>query len=123
MDRIKVLIADDHRLTRTALRNIFATAPDIEIVGEATNGEEVFQKVRDMNPDLVVLDLNMPDKDGLEILRQIRSEGNEIPVVILTLFPPERFKQAAMQSGATNFLSKDCNPDDLLEAVRKAKPA
>ena len=121
MNRIKVLIADDHRLTRTALRNIFAVASDMEIAGEATNAEEVFARVQDTNPDVIVLDVNMPGKDGLEILRQLRSEGNNIPIVILTLFPPERFKQAAMQSGATNFLSKDCNPDDLLEAVRKAK--
>jgi DNA-binding NarL/FixJ family response regulator len=120
MNRLKVLVADDHRLTRSALKNIFAVASDIEVVAEAADAGEVFQKMKSTNPDVIVLDVNMPGKDGLEILKQLRTEGNNTPVVVLTLFPPERFKAAAMSAGAASFLSKDCNPEDLLDAVRKA---
>ena len=120
MNQIRVLVADDHRLTRRALKNILTTAPDMDVVAEAANAEEVFEKAKELQPDVIVLDINMPGKDGLETLKQLRAEKNNIPVVILTLFPPERMKSAAMGAGATNFLSKDCNPEDLLEAVRNA---
>jgi DNA-binding NarL/FixJ family response regulator len=119
--RIRIFLADDHRLTRRALKNIFDVPSDIEVVAEAENAEEVFQKIPNADPDVLVLDLNMPDMNGLEILRQLRSGGNNVPVVILTLFPPEKFKDAALKSGAASFLSKDCNPEELIEAVRKAK--
>jgi DNA-binding NarL/FixJ family response regulator len=118
--RIKVLLADDHKLTRTALKNIFSTASDMEVVGEAANAEEFFQEIQKTKPDVIVLDLNMPEISGLEILKRLRSEGNSIPVVILTLFPPERLKEASLEAGATNFLSKDCDPEELIETVRRS---
>lgn len=118
--RIKVFLADDHKITRTALKNIFSTAPDMEVVGEAANAEEVFQEIQKTKPDVIVLDLNMPEMNGLEILKRLRSEGNSTPVVVLTLFPPEKLKEASLAAGATDFLSKDCDPEELIETVRKS---
>ena len=120
MNQIRVLVADDHRVTRTALKHIFAVDPEMDVVAEATNAEEVFEKAKELQPDVIVLDIHMPGKDGLETLKQLRKEQNNTPVVILTLSPPERMKNAAMSAGATSFLSKDCNPEDLIQAVRNA---
>ena len=120
MKQIRVLVVDDHHLTRRALKNIFDVASEIEVIAEATNGKEAFQKAQDLQPDVIVLDLNMPGKDGLETLRDLRAEKNNTPVIILTLFPPEKFENAAMAAGATSFLSKDCKPEDLIQAVRNA---
>ena len=121
--RIKVFVADDHKITRKALKNIFSTAPDIEVIGEAANAEEIFQKIPEIKPDVILLDLNMPEIDGLEILKRLRSEGNSTPVVVLTLFPPEKLKEASLAAGATNFLSKDCDPEELIETVRRSTSA
>ena len=117
---IRVFVVDDNRLTRTAVKNVFSVASDLTVVGEASDSEQLYRDLPQSNADVLVLDINMPGKDGLEILKDLRSAGNEIPVVVLTLYPPERLKQAAMQSGATSYLSKDCNPQDLIEAVRNA---
>jgi two-component system, NarL family, invasion response regulator UvrY len=120
---IKILIADDHRLMRQVLRNIF-DRDGMKVVGEAHNSDEVFQEIDRQNADVLVLDLNMPGKDGLEILQQINETGTQMPVIVLTLFPQERFKEKAMQLGATEFLTKDCDPEELIQAVRNAiKPA
>ena len=119
--KTRILIADDHRLIRNALKHIFNDLPDMEIVGEAKNSEEVFQQIERSAPDVIVLDLNMPEKDGLEILQQLRAENNAIPAVILTLYPEERFKNSAFAQGAVAFLTKECNPEELISAIRKAR--
>src|SRR5262245_3934246 len=118
--QIKVFVADDHYLTRSALKNIFSVANDLEIVGEAASSEELFSNLSNSKADVLVLDVSMPGMDGLEILKQLRSEGNAIPVIVLTVYPTENLKETAMKSGATNFLSKDANPEQLIEAVRNA---
>jgi two-component system invasion response regulator UvrY len=118
--KTRVLIADDHRMIRNALKNILNHQPDMEIVGEAKTSEEVFLQIEQSTPDVMVLDLNMPEKDGLEILQQLRAEKNKIPVIILTLYPEERFKNSAFEQGAVAFLTKDCNPEELVDAIRKA---
>ncbi|MGH9856265.1 MAG: response regulator [Acidobacteriota bacterium] len=118
--KTRVLIADDHRMIRNALKNILNHQPDMEIVGEAKTSEEVFLQIRQSAPDVIILDLNMPEKDGLEILQQLRAEKNTIPVIILTLYPEERFKNSAFAEGAVAFLTKDCNPEELIHAIRKA---
>src|SRR5688572_14412164 len=104
--KTRILIADDHRLVRNALKNIL-NQDDMEIVGEARDSEEVFHQIRQSSPDIIVLDLNMPEKDGFEILQQMRAEKITIPVIILTLYPAERFKEIAFDEGAVAFLTKD----------------
>jgi two-component system, NarL family, invasion response regulator UvrY len=118
--KTRVLIADDHRMIRNALKNILNHQPDMEIVGEAKTSGEVFLQIAQSTPDVIVLDLNMPEKDGLEILQQLRAEKNTIPVIILTLYPEERFKNSAFAEGAVAFLTKDCDPEELIAAIRKA---
>ncbi len=120
-NKIRILIADDHRLIRNALKNILNHLPDMEIVGEAKNSDEVFLQIEQSAPDVIILDLNMPEKDGLEILQQLRAENKTIPVIILTLYPEERFKDSAFAGGAVGFLTKDCSPEELISAIRKAK--
>jgi two-component system invasion response regulator UvrY len=118
--KTRVLIADDHRMILNALKNILNHQPDMEIVGEAKTSEEVFLQIKQSTPDVIILDLNMPEKDGLEILKQLRAEKNTVPVIILTLYPEERFKNIAFAEGAVAFLTKDCNPEELIQAIRKA---
>jgi DNA-binding NarL/FixJ family response regulator len=118
--QIRVFVADDHHLTRTALKNIFSVPAYLEVVGEAANSEELFSKLSNSQADVLVLDISMPGIDGLEILKQLRSEGNAIPVIVLTLHSTEKLKDTAMKSGATNFLSKNADPEQLIEAVQKA---
>lgn len=119
--KTKIIIADDHRLMRKVLRTVFSRTEDMSVVAEARNAEEVFQQVDRQNADVLVLDLNLPGKDGIEILRELQATQRDVPVVVLTLFPQERFKAEVMQLGAADFLTKDCNPEELVEAVRKAK--
>ncbi len=119
--KTKIIIADDHRLMRKVLRTVFSRTEDMSVVAEARNAEEVFQQVDRQNADVLVLDLNLPGKDGIEILLELQATQRDVPVVVLTLFPQERFKAEVMQLGAADFLTKDCNPEELVEAVRKAK--
>ena len=119
-NKTRILIADDHRLIRNALKNILNHQPDMEIVGEAQNSEEVFAQIKQSSPDLIILDLNMPEKDGLEILQELRAQKNTIPVIILTLYPEEKFKDSTFAEGAVAFLTKDCSPEQLVQAIREA---
>jgi len=119
----RVLVAEDHPSIRSVLKRIFQYAGDIKVVGEAGNAREVFQQVKTCNADVLLLDINMPGKDGLEILRELHDTKKDVPVVILTLFPQERLRSEAMRLGAVDFLSKDCQPDELIDAVRKAAAA
>ena len=122
-DETKIIIADDHRFMRKVLRHVFSRTGDMRVVAEAHNADEVFQLVDRQDADVLVLDLNLPGKDGLQILRQLQATKRNVPVVVLTLFPLERFKEEVMQLGAADFLTKDCQPEELVEAVRKAKEA
>ena len=106
---------------RKALTNIFNRAGDMKVIAEARDAEEVFRQIDSQNADVLVLDLNMPGKNGLEILKQLQQTGSDLPVVVLTLFPNKKFKNEAMRLGARDFLTKDCDPNDLISAVRKAK--
>jgi two-component system, NarL family, invasion response regulator UvrY len=116
----KIIIADDHRLMRKVLRSIFGHTSDMKVVGEARDADEVFQQVNSQDADVIVLDLHMPGKDGLEILKELHETNADLPVVVLTLFPQEKFKEKVMRLGAADFLTKDCQPQELVVAVRKA---
>lgn len=120
-DETRVIIADDHRLMRKVLKSIFNREEDMTVVAEARNAEEVFRQVDTQDADVMVLDLNMPGKDGLEILKELQETGNNLPVVVLSLFPQERFREKVIRLGAVDCLTKDCQPYELVDAVRKAK--
>jgi two-component system invasion response regulator UvrY len=115
---IKVLIADDHSLVREGLKLILSGTEDLYVAAEASNGEEVLDKLKNNSFDVMVLDINMPKKSGFEVLAELRAMGNQMPVVILSTFSAEDYRDLAMKEGAAYYLSKDQAPEKLIDALR-----
>jgi DNA-binding NarL/FixJ family response regulator len=117
---IRVVIADDQALVRLGLRVLLETEDDLELVGEAADGREALEMIRRTRPDVAVLDVRMPQVDGIEALRVITNEPalSGTKVVVLTTFELDDYVFAALQSGASAFLVKDADPSELLRAVR-----
>jgi DNA-binding NarL/FixJ family response regulator len=117
---IKVLLADDHRLILAGIRRALEEVEDLEVVGEAESGSQVLPLIHQTNPDIVLLDLRMPDMSGLACLDSIRQRYPEVKVVILSAFNDPEHIQAAFQRGATAYIVKSVNPVDLPSALRQA---
>ena len=119
---IRVLVADDQDLVRTGLRLILGTLDGIEVVGEASDGEEAVRLARELRPDVCLMDIRMPLLDGVEATRQLAGPGVEDPVavVVITTFDLDEYVHGALQAGATGFLLKDAGPEMLGEAIRAA---
>jgi DNA-binding NarL/FixJ family response regulator len=116
---ITVCIADDHDLIREGLRKILSRAPDIHVVGEAVNGLEVLDVVRQTRANVLVLDISMPGASGLDLLPEIRRESMDTAILIVSMHPEERFAARAMRAGASGYLTKDKAGLHLVEAVRR----
>jgi DNA-binding NarL/FixJ family response regulator len=116
---IRVLVADDQRLVRSGFRVILDIEPDIEVVGEAEDGAEALRLVRELRPDVVVMDVRMPVMDGLEATRQIVADS-ATRVVVLTTFDADEYVYGALQGGASGFMLKDAPPEQLVAGVRAA---
>ncbi len=119
MKSIRVLIADDHSLIREGFKKLFEKEKDIEVAGEAENADEVLRFLRQKKCDIVVLDIAMPGKSGLDLLEEIRREWKGLPVLILTIYPEERFAVRALKSGASGYITKESAPLELVKAVRR----
>ena len=117
---IKVLVADDHAVVRTGLKQFFASTDDIEIVAEARTGEEALSLARKDNCDVVLLDIGLPDINGLEVLKRIRAARPQVPVLIFSMFSEDEFATSALGAGAAGFLNMDSPPAQILSAVRTA---
>lgn len=115
---IRVLIADDQALVRGGFRMILDAQPDLEVVGEASNGREAVALVREHAPDVVLMDIRMPTLDGLAATRELTAAGSPAHVLILTTFDLDKYVFEAMKGGASGFLLKDVDPADLVHAVR-----
>jgi DNA-binding NarL/FixJ family response regulator len=115
---IRVAVADDQALVRGGFTVLLRSADDIEVVGEASNGREAIDLVALEHPDVVLMDIRMPEMDGLEATRQITASDTETRVLILTTFDLDEYVFGALRAGASGFLLKDTNPEDLLAAVR-----
>jgi len=116
---IRVLIADDQALVRAGFRVLIDSAADLEVVGEASDGIQAVALARTTSPDVVLMDIRMPEMDGLAATREIVASGPEGPrVIILTTFDIDEYVFEALRSGASGFLLKDTDPDELLQAVR-----
>jgi len=117
-ERIRVLIADDHPVVRQGLKVMLGAQPDIELVGEATNGEEAVHKARVLRPDVIIMDLKMPLKDGLTAIKEINQADLDARILVLTSYPDDDNVFTAIKAGAMGFLLKDSPPEHLLEAIR-----
>ena len=115
-----VVVVDDHRLVRAGLRTILDASGDLNVVGEAADGAAAVDVVRELGPDVVLMDLSMPGVDGVEAIRRLRADGATAPVVVLTSFAEADRVRAAVEAGALGYLLKDSEPGDVLAAVRAA---
>jgi DNA-binding NarL/FixJ family response regulator len=114
---VRVLIADDHYRVRQGLREILQDGPETMVVGEAKTGQEAVAQARAENWDVVVLDINLPDQSGLEVLRVLKQSRPTLPVLLLSLHPGSQYIKGSLKAGASGFLSKETAPDELRAAI------
>lgn len=126
-DTLRVLIGDDHRIVREGLKQILADAPDVQVVAEAQTGPEVLAQVAALQSqtgpgaglDLVLLDIALPGIDGLDVLQTLKREHPKLPVLMLSTYPEKQYAVRCIKLGASGYLNKSADPDDMLAAVRK----
>ena len=116
---IKVLIADDHAIVRRGLKQILEETPDIVVRGEAANADEVFARLRLGAWDVLVLDINMPGRSGVDVLKEIKRQRAKLPVLILSMHAEEQYAARVLKAGASGYLPKESAPDELVKAIRK----
>ena len=116
---IRIVIADDHTLMREGLKRILESTDDIEVVGEATDGFGVLAHVRKGGFDLLLLDLSMPGRSGIDLIRQIRTESQKLPVLVLTMYEEEQYAIRSIRAGAQGYLTKESAGTQLVHAIRK----
>jgi DNA-binding NarL/FixJ family response regulator len=116
---IRVLIADDHAVVREGLKRIVAENADMEVAGEAGNGHEVLDFARRHECDLLLLDLAMPGKDGLDTLKELKLVRPHLPVLVLSVYPEEQYAVRLLRAGAAGYLTKESAPEELVAAIRK----
>lgn len=116
---IKILIADDHAIVREGMKQILSESPDLVVVAEASTGQEVIDKIDKDDLDLVVLDIAMPGRGGLDILKEIKSLNPKLPVLILSMYPEEQYAVRVLKSGASGYLTKESAPVELVKAIRQ----
>lgn len=117
-DPIRVLIADDHPIVRQGLEIVIGSQPDMRLVGQAATGKEALMLFRELDPDVVVMDLKMPDENGLVAIEEIRESGSETPILVLTSFSDDEMVLSAIRLGANGIMLKDSPPEQLLKAIR-----
>lgn len=116
---IKVLIADDHAVVRNGLKQIVHELTGMHIAGEACNGQEVLEMVRNEHWDVLVLDLSMPVRGGLEVLHDVKLMAPALPVLILSMYPESQYGIRALRAGASGYMNKECALDELVMAIEK----
>jgi two-component system, NarL family, invasion response regulator UvrY len=116
---IRILVADDHTIVREGLKQILADVDDMAVRDEAGNGQEALAKIRDGEFDVILLDISMPGRSGLEILKEIKAEHPKLPVLILSMHAEEQYAVRALRAGASGYVTKASAPDELIGAIRK----
>ncbi len=119
MEPLRILLVDDHLLFRKGLIRLLDVQPDFDVVGEAPDGLAALERVRELHPDLVLMDISMPDCDGLEATRRIKAQMPEVKVVMLTVSDDEQDLVTAVKYGADGYLLKDIQPEELFEQLRR----
>jgi DNA-binding NarL/FixJ family response regulator len=117
-DTIRVLLVDDHQVVRRGLRTFLEVQPDIEVVGEAGDGDEGVLRAQELSPDVILMDVKMPGTDGIAALRKLREEGSKARVLVVTSFTEQRTVVPALRAGAAGYVYKDVDPDALAGAIR-----
>ena len=118
MAKIKVLITDDHPVVRAGLSTMLAREKDIEVVGEAENGRQAIDKASQLHPDIILMDLRMPELDGIEAMRQIKAKSPQIKFIVLTTFDNDEYIFKGIEAGARAYLLKDAPREQLFKAIR-----
>ncbi|MBA3611306.1 MAG: response regulator transcription factor, partial [Rubrobacter sp.] len=118
MDRIRLLVADDHPMLREGLVAVLATQPDFDVVGEASNGEEVVRLARSLAPDVILLDLEMPGTDGVAALEKLRDAGADTKAVVFTAYDTDERVLGALRVGARGYLLKGASRSEIFSAIR-----
>jgi two-component system, NarL family, invasion response regulator UvrY len=116
---IKIIIVDDHPVVRRGLKQIIEDEPDMEVVAEAVNAREFFPIVRNKECDLIILDINLPDRSGIDVMTQLRYEKPNLPVLILSVLPEDQYALRLIKAGASGYLMKDSALTELVKAIRK----
>ena len=115
---IRIILAEDHRITREGLVNLLQERSDMEVVGEAENGREAVKLANELSPDLVIMDVTMPDLNGIDATRIITSGSNNTKVIALSMYSDKQFVQGMIQAGASGYLLKDCAFEELVSAIQ-----
>ena len=115
----RILIVDDHPIVREGLKQIVAKSADMIVGGEAVSGQEALNKLRSEHWDVVLLDISLPDRSGLEVLRQIKGEGMKVRVLVLSMLPEEQYAVRMLKAGASGYMTKESAPEELINAIRK----
>lgn len=115
---IRIAIVDDHAMVRAGLRQFFADQPDFAVVAEAASGREAVDIVRNAEVDVIVLDISMPDQSGVDALAAIKARAPDLPVLILSGFAESHYATTLLRLGASGYLNKDCDPEEIVKAIR-----
>ena len=115
----EVLVVDDHAIIRDGLKKILADTDDLEVTGEAANGNQALEKIRERNWSLVILDLSMPGRSGIELIKLMKAERPKLPILIFSMHPEEQYAVRVIRAGASGYLSKEEDSDHFLPAIRR----
>lgn len=115
---IRIIIADDHQIVRQGLKVLIEKESDMQVVGEAEDGPSAVRMAKDLAPDVVIMDVKMPDLNGIEATRQILSETPNMKIIALSMYPDQRFVMNMLRSGARGYVLKDCAFEELVQAIR-----
>lgn len=116
---IRILVADDHTIVRKGLKEILADTSDMVVTGEAASGQEVLDKVSKNDYDVILLDITMPGRSGLDILRELKTQRPELNILVLSMHPEEQYAVRVLRAGASGYLTKESAPEELIVAIRK----
>ena len=115
---IKIMIADDHALLRQGIRNVLELEEDFEVIGEAGDGVEALEKIAELTPDILLLDINMPKMNGLDVIKQLKAQPSKVRIIVLTIHDDENYVIEVVKIGAVGYLLKDIEPGMLVKAIR-----